>query len=129
MRSWKESKLPDAILDAVDEAGYKDPSPIQMQTIPIGLQGRDVIGIAQTGSGKTCAFVIPMCCYIYKQPAMTAETMLDGPYAIVMAPTRELAQQIEVHFLCQSFRCLCVQFCCCILAVHPASGTRQFVYS
>eukprot|EP00668_Euglena_longa_P012731 GGOE01015208.1.p1 GENE.GGOE01015208.1~~GGOE01015208.1.p1 ORF type:complete len:557 (+),score=147.98 GGOE01015208.1:196-1671(+) len=102
MRSWQESELPDRILEAVEECGYKAPSPIQMQTIPIGLQGRDIIGVAQTGSGKTAAFVIPMCVYISHQPPMTPDTILDGPYAIVMAPTRELAQQIEDE---------CARFC------------------
>ena len=77
--------------------GYKIPSPIQMAAIPIGLQQRDVIGVAETGSGKTAAFVLPMLVYIMKQPVMTEEVATDGPYAVIMAPTRELAQQIEVH--------------------------------
>lgn len=77
--------------------GYKQPSPIQMAAIPIGLQQRDVIGVAETGSGKTAAFVLPMLVYIMKQPVMTEEVATEGPYAVIMAPTRELAQQIEVH--------------------------------
>ncbi len=52
---------------AIDKVGYKKPSPIQMAAIPLGLQQRDVIGIAETGSGKTAAFVIPMLTYIMKQ--------------------------------------------------------------
>eukprot|EP01012_Entosiphon_sulcatum_P002921 TRINITY_DN10751_c0_g1_i1.p1 TRINITY_DN10751_c0_g1~~TRINITY_DN10751_c0_g1_i1.p1 ORF type:complete len:753 (+),score=170.84 TRINITY_DN10751_c0_g1_i1:101-2260(+) len=96
LRCWGESGLlPARIVDAIEDFGYKDPSPVQMQSIPIALQNRDVIGIAQTGSGKTAAFVIPMCVYISRQPPLTADTLLDGPYALVMAPTRELAQQIE----------------------------------
>lgn len=79
--------------------GYKIPSPIQMAAIPIGLQQRDVIGVAETGSGKTAAFVLPMLVYIMKQPHMTEEVATDGPYAVIMAPTRELAQQIEVSTL------------------------------
>eukprot|EP00878_Enallax_costatus_P046981 GHUV01057327.1.p1 GENE.GHUV01057327.1~~GHUV01057327.1.p1 ORF type:complete len:204 (-),score=41.66 GHUV01057327.1:50-625(-) len=55
----------------------------------------DVIGVAETGSGKTAAFVIPMLCYIMKQPPMDETNSADGPYAVVLAPTRELAQQIE----------------------------------
>ena len=77
--------------------GYKVPSPIQMAAIPIGLQQRDVIGVAETGSGKTAAFVLPMLVYIMKQPIMTEEVATEGPYAVIMAPTRELAQQIEVR--------------------------------
>lgn len=76
--------------------GYKQPSPIQRAAIPIGLQQRDVIGVAETGSGKTAAFVLPMLVYIRGQPVMTEEVATDGPYAVIMAPTRELAQQIEV---------------------------------
>lgn len=95
MRNWGESKLPTVLLDAIESAGYKQPMPIQMQSIPIGLQGRDLIGLAETGSGKTCAFVLPMLVYISKLPPMTAENAADGPYALIMAPTRELALQIE----------------------------------
>ncbi|KAL2649687.1 hypothetical protein R1flu_017815 [Riccia fluitans] len=95
MRSWEEGSLSPELLKAVAKAGYKKPSPIQMAAIPIGLQQRDVIGIAETGSGKTAAFVLPMLTYISKLPPMTEETEAEGPYAVVMAPTRELAQQIE----------------------------------
>ncbi len=52
---------------AIERVGYKKPSPIQMAAIPLGLQQRDVIGIAETGSGKTAAFVIPMLTYIMRQ--------------------------------------------------------------
>jgi ATP-dependent RNA helicase DDX23/PRP28 len=66
-----------------------------MQAIPIGLQGRDILGVAETGSGKTAAFVLPMLVYISKLPKMTREMEADGPYALVLAPSRELAGQIE----------------------------------
>ncbi|KAF5811282.1 putative RNA helicase [Helianthus annuus] len=79
MRSWAESKLSSELLKVVDRAGYKTPSPIQMAAILLGLQQRDVIGVAETGSSKTAAF----------------ENEAEGPYSVVMAPTRELAQQIE----------------------------------
>ncbi|KAH7856955.1 hypothetical protein Vadar_007301 [Vaccinium darrowii] len=95
MRSWVESKLSGELLRAVERAGYKKPSPIQMAAIPLGLQQRDVIGIAETGSGKTAAFVLPMLTYITRLPPITEENEAEGPYAVVMAPTRELAQQIE----------------------------------
>ena len=55
---------------AIDKAGYKKPSPIQMAAIPLGLIGKDVIGVAETGSGKTCAFMVPLLAYILKQPPM-----------------------------------------------------------
>ncbi|CAH1414813.1 unnamed protein product [Lactuca virosa] len=95
MRSWVESKLSNELLKAVERAGYKTPSPIQMAAIPLGLQQRDVIGVAETGSGKTAAFVLPMLTYITRLPPISEENKAEGPYALVMAPTRELAQQIE----------------------------------
>ena len=98
IRSWEEaaSLLPEDIMRAVKAANYLKPSPIQMASIPIGLMGRDCIGVAETGSGKTCAFVLPMLTYIRKQPPMDSPQIeAEGPYAIVMAPTRELAMQIE----------------------------------
>ncbi|OAV88725.1 hypothetical protein PTTG_01883 [Puccinia triticina 1-1 BBBD Race 1] len=97
MRSWEESKLPLQILEIIDEVGYKEPSPIQRQAIPLGLNNRDLIGIAETGSGKTASFVIPMLTYIGKLPPLTDENRHLGPYALILAPTRELAQQIEVE--------------------------------
>jgi ATP-dependent RNA helicase DDX23/PRP28 len=83
------------MLQAVDYVGYTQPSPIQRASIPLGLKQLDVIGVAETGSGKTAAFCIPMLCYIMKQPPMNESNSADGPYAVVLAPTRELAQQIE----------------------------------
>ncbi|KAJ3925304.1 MAG: P-loop containing nucleoside triphosphate hydrolase protein [Lentinula lateritia] len=95
LRSWEESDIPKPILDVIATIGYKEPSPIQRQAIPIGLSNRDVIGIAETGSGKTAAFVIPMLAFISSLPTFTDENRHLGPYALILAPTRELAQQIE----------------------------------
>ncbi|KAG5653969.1 hypothetical protein H0H81_008837 [Sphagnurus paluster] len=95
LRSWKESSIPATILECIEAIGYKEPSPIQRQAIPIGLQNRDIIGIAETGSGKTAAFVIPMLAFISNMPPFTDDNRHLGPYALIMAPTRELAQQIE----------------------------------
>lgn len=97
LRSWRESDIPDDILRIVDGVGYIEPTPIQRQAIPIGLQNRDLIGIAETGSGKTASFVIPMLAYISKLPRLSDENRHLGPYALIIAPTRELAQQIEVE--------------------------------
>lgn len=101
IRNWKEVKhrLNEDVFKAIQDAGYKKPSPIQMAAIPVGLEQRDVVGIAETGSGKTAAFVIPMLHYIRKQPPMRGNPDIEaeGPYAIVLAPTRELAQQIEAE--------------------------------
>jgi len=113
LRSWDESAIPPPILDIIAKIGYKEPSPIQRQAIPIGLQIRDLIGIAETGllistclwtsnspfigSGKTAAFVIPMLTFIGQLPPLTDENRHLGPYALILAPTRELAQQIETE--------------------------------
>lgn len=97
MRSWKESGLPKNLLDIVESAGYKDPSAVQRAAIPIALQSRDLIGVAVTGSGKTAAFLLPLLVYISALPPLDEMTKNDGPYAIILAPTRELAQQIEIE--------------------------------
>ncbi|CAG8744136.1 14879_t:CDS:2, partial [Racocetra fulgida] len=99
IRSWSEPGLSERILEILANIGYKEPTPIQRQAIPIGLQNRDIIGIAETGTGKTASFVIPMLMYISELPKLCEENMADGPYALILAPTRELAQQIEQETL------------------------------
>ena len=80
------------ILQAVQESGYTEPTPIQMAAIPPLLAGHDLIGIAQTGTGKTAAFTLPM---LTKLAGMFTEGNLPGTRALVLAPTRELVLQIE----------------------------------
>ncbi|KAJ2583799.1 mRNA splicing protein prp28, partial [Coemansia sp. RSA 1836] len=96
-RSWSESGIPAPILRAISDIGYTEPTPIQRQAIPIGLLNRDLIGIAETGSGKTASFLIPMLAFIMTRPPLSERNMADGPYALILAPTRELAQQIEAE--------------------------------
>lgn len=89
IRSWKESGFPKEILDIIDKVGYKDLTPIQRQAIPIGLQNRDIIGVAETGSGKTLAFLIPLLLWITSLPKIERLEEADqGPYSIILAPTR-----------------------------------------
>ncbi|KAH8676051.1 pre-mRNA-splicing ATP-dependent RNA helicase PRP28 [Xylariales sp. PMI_506] len=95
MRNWEESDLPHRLLDIVAKVGYDEPTPIQRAAIPIALQARDLIGVAVTGSGKTAAFLLPLLVYISELPPLTEMTKNDGPYALILAPTRELVQQIE----------------------------------
>lgn len=97
MRSWKESGLPRNLLDVIEKLGYTEPTPIQRAAIPIALQNRDLIGISKTGSGKTAAFVLPLLVYLNGLPPLTEFNKDDGPYALILAPTRELAQQIEAE--------------------------------
>jgi ATP-dependent RNA helicase RhlE len=80
------------MLRAVQEAGYAEPTPIQIKAIPEVLAGHDVIGIAQTGTGKTAAFVLPILQRIDERPSHPARR---GMRALVLTPTRELAAQIE----------------------------------
>ena len=113
LRNWTEANFPAEVMQAIVAVKYEKPSPIQRQAIPVGMAGRDIIGIAETGSGKTAAFVIPLLCYMLKLPAEYIDRCADeGPLAIVMAPTRELAQQIEEECVKLAkftrFRSLCV---------------------
>lgn len=78
-------------MSAIIKAEYTEPSAIQKQAIPAALQGRDIIGIAKTGSGKTAAFVLPMLVHIMDQEELSKG---DGPIGLILAPTRELATQI-----------------------------------
>lgn len=97
MRNWEESHLPKRLMDVIKTVGYDEPSAVQRAAIPIALQARDLIGVAVTGSGKTAAFLLPLLVYISELPPLNEFTKNDGPYAIILAPTRELAQQIEVE--------------------------------
>lgn len=95
LRFWSEGNFPAVIHETLTRVGYKEPTPIQRAAIPVALEARDVVGIAETGSGKTCAFLIPMLDYVSQQPPITEANAAEGPYALIMAPTRELAQQIQ----------------------------------
>jgi ATP-dependent RNA helicase DDX52/ROK1 len=89
----EDEHVKDVILHNIELSSYKEPTPIQMQAIPILLQRRDILGIAPTGSGKTAAYLIPTIAHL-KAPKKDV-----GPRAIVISPTRELAGQIEREFL------------------------------
>mgnify|MGYP001241142809 CR=1 FL=1 len=96
LRFWNEMAVPEGIHKAIADAKYRDPSPIQRQAIPVGLELRDLIGVAETGSGKTAAFAVPLLAYVAQLPAQRIASLAeDGPLAVVLAPTRELAQQIN----------------------------------
>ncbi|KAI1083154.1 P-loop containing nucleoside triphosphate hydrolase protein [Whalleya microplaca] len=95
MRSWQESGLPRRLLEIISSVGYDEPTPVQRAAIPVALQARDLIGVAVTGSGKTAAFLLPLLVYISDLPPLNEITKNDGPYSLIIAPTRELVQQIE----------------------------------
>jgi len=84
--------FPETLLAAISSEGFERPTPIQMQAVPVAMCGRDVLGIAATGSGKTLSFVWPMLVHVYDQ--RTLRSSESGPIGIIVAPTRELANQI-----------------------------------
>ncbi|HYE61980.1 MAG TPA: DEAD/DEAH box helicase, partial [Phycisphaerales bacterium] len=89
--------LSDVLLRAVHGAGYSEPTPIQAQAIPPALEGRDVLGCARTGTGKTAAFVLPTLARWLAWRADAAASTKQTPriiHTLVLAPTRELAAQI-----------------------------------
>src|SRR5262249_6035925 len=81
-------------LQAVEASGYLEPTPIQAEAIPHVLAGRDVLGIAQTGTGKTAAFTLPMLSRLERGRARARM-----PRTLILEPTRELAAQVEESFL------------------------------
>lgn len=90
--SFAHLGLPSKIMDGIRRHAYVTPTPIQAQAIPAALSGRDVIGVAETGSGKTVAYLLPLLVHVIDQPELAKD---EGPIALVLAPTRELAVQIE----------------------------------
>lgn len=99
LRDWSETGLiaPGLVEIISSKLKYREPTPIQRITIPNVLRGRDFVGIAATGSGKTLAFLLPSLCQLSKLPPLNDITKLDGPFTLILAPTRELAQQIEAE--------------------------------
>ncbi|XP_015205033.1 probable ATP-dependent RNA helicase DDX46 isoform X1 [Lepisosteus oculatus] len=98
IKTWVQCGISMKILSALKKHNYEKPTPIQTQAIPAIMSGRDLIGIAKTGSGKTIAFLLPMYRHILDQrPLEEAE----GPIAVIMTPTRELALQITKE--CKKF--------------------------
>ncbi|MEM7443675.1 MAG: DEAD/DEAH box helicase [Pseudomonadota bacterium] len=91
--SFSDLGLSEAVLRAVGDVGYTDPTPIQAQAIPIVLQGRDVLGIAQTGTGKTASFTLPMIDIL-----ASGRAKARMPRSLILEPTRELAAQVAENF-------------------------------
>ena len=89
-QSFRELALIEPVLQALETVGYETPSPIQAQTIPLLLEGRDMVGQAQTGTGKTAAFALPILSRI--------DLSVKDPQVLVLAPTRELAIQVAEAF-------------------------------
>ena len=93
MQKFSELKLNPKVLKAVEEVGYINPTPIQLGAIPVACEGRDVLGIAQTGTGKTASFTLPIITLLNRGRARARM-----PRSLVLAPTRELAAQVAENF-------------------------------
>jgi len=87
-------QLPGELMQGIEDAGFSRCTPIQAETLPVALEGRDVAGQAQTGTGKTAAFLLAVYNHLLRHPA-AARRKQDQPRALILAPTRELAMQIH----------------------------------
>src|SRR5689334_14731127 len=97
--SFTDLKLAPQLLDAVRDAGYTHPTPIQQQAIPLALSGRDLIGLAQTGTGKTAGFTLPIVHNLLTAPlSADGEEPAHRVRVLVLTPTRELSAQVEASF-------------------------------
>ncbi|KAI9091557.1 ATP-dependent RNA helicase Prp11 [Phlyctochytrium arcticum] len=110
IEKWTQFGLPGVVGQVISRVlKYERPSPIQAQAIPAVMSGRDVIGIAKTGSGKTIAFLLPMLRHIKDQRPLEAQ---EGPIALIMTPTRELA--VQIHKECRHFaKAMNLRAVCC----------------
>ncbi|KAJ0001035.1 hypothetical protein NQD34_006055 [Periophthalmus magnuspinnatus] len=89
---FPEASFPSYVMDVINKQNWSEPTPIQAQGWPLALSGKDMVGIAQTGSGKTLSYLLPAIVHINHQPFLERG---DGPICLVLAPTRELAQQVQ----------------------------------
>jgi len=101
IRTFRDMKFPQPVLDALASKGITKPTPIQLQGLPVALSGRDMIGIAFTGSGKTLAFALPALMCAMQEEARLPLVRGEGPVALIICPSRELARQ--THEVIQGF--------------------------
>lgn len=93
LKRFKDMKFPKPLLEALEEKKIKRPTPIQMQGLPVALAGRDMVGIAFTGSGKTITFSLPLVMAALEEELRMPLVPGEGPIGIILAPSRELARQ------------------------------------
>ncbi|GAB4850058.1 DEAD-box ATP-dependent RNA helicase 35 [Ancistrocladus abbreviatus] len=93
IKNFKDMRFPEPILKKLKEKGIVQPTPIQVQGLPVILSGRDMIGIAFTGSGKTLVFVLPLIMVALQEEVMMPIVPGEGPFVLVVCPSRELAKQ------------------------------------
>lgn len=127
IKSFAQMKFPRGILTGLERKGIVRPTPIQVQGIPTVLSGRDMIGIAFTGSGKTLVFVLPLIMFCLEQETWLPFIKNEGPYGLVICPSRELAKQthdIITHYctgMPQEIRC------CLAIGGIPVSESMEVI--
>ena len=124
VQTFEQMMFPEVISEQLASLGFVTPTPIQMQAIPVAASGMDLVGLAETGSGKTLAFLLPAIVHIRAQPKLQRN---EGPIALVLAPTRELACQILAE--CQKFtRSGAIRAACCYGGVPRSQQSRDLKY-
>ncbi|XP_067941903.1 probable ATP-dependent RNA helicase DDX41 isoform X2 [Watersipora subatra] len=103
-QTFQECKFPRSVIHALKKKDILKPSPIQMQGLPTVLSGRDLIGVAYTGSGKTMVFILPIIMFCLEQEKRLPFIANEGPYGMIIVPSRELARQIYevLQYYCRS---------------------------
>ena len=112
--SFLQASFPQYMLDALAEAGFTAPTSIQRQGWPVAMMGHDLIGLAETGSGKTLTYLLPALVHVAAQPVLKEG---DGPIALAIAPTRELA--VQIHEECVRFGVPCGVRTACVYGGVP----------
>ncbi|RWS13509.1 putative ATP-dependent RNA helicase DDX41-like protein [Dinothrombium tinctorium] len=133
IKSFKEMKFPKCILHALKKKNIIKPSPIQMQGLPAVLSGRDIIGIAFTGSGKTLVFVLPIIFFCLEQESKLPFIKGEGPYGLIICPSRELAKQTYeiIKYYCEELEnngFPRLRICLCIGGTSVKEQTEQLRY-
>lgn len=129
IKSFREMKFPAPILAALEAKGIKRPTPIQVQGIPVALQGRDMIGIAFTGSGKTVTFSLPMIMLALEEELKLPIIGGEGPFGVILCPSRELARQTfdVVEYFCQYLKKGGMPELRCVLCIGGEDKRSQFM--
>lgn len=96
--TFEEMKLPPAVINELKRRGIANPNPFQMQALPVLFSGRDMIGIASTGSGKTLVFELPLLMFCLEQQVSIPFVDNEGPYGLILCPSRDLAEQTYKDF-------------------------------
>ncbi|XP_054717086.1 uncharacterized protein LOC129226500 isoform X2 [Uloborus diversus] len=123
--SFSELSIPDKLMNVLKSQEYSEPTPIQSQGWPVALSGRDMVGISQTGSGKTLVFMLPAVIHAINQQSSDPQWAECKPQVLVLAPTRELVQQI--HEVSHKFVTSCNLLSCCVYGGASKVNQRRYL--